>query len=418
MSSSKIITDLFQEETSFLAGVFLLFSFQIFLCQSTLQQHRHRIMGSVMALVRNHLAILKKADIFASFRVVVADDDLHKISTSRHFYQHTDSTSSSSSTSTCTTSTLFEQSLDIYRPHVADPKLPVVVLVVGSAWAGHQPIIYRGTSWWNASGPRTFAMTGCTCVCIRHRGGFPRGPSLDIFLGLLVVLFATIYYLLTLKSMVLAIVVTGSFSFLYVLLWWLGRGSATLDDMLMDVATALQWIHQNQEMIMGPHNQLVFGGYSSGGHIAVTVLQQCPHLLQERGIHQEKMIQGVLLLSGVLSVRPFQHGQQRWLTDMLTSSIFGYQVAVSLPSPLESTNHIQLPHLLIGCKQEVPFGLTILDAFFASLQYHEQVTCQNIPSKYVEVDSNHWNILASRALKDVLHRELPLLLITPKKQAT
>jgi hypothetical protein len=93
MSSSKIVTDLFQEETSFLAGVFLLFSFQIFLCQSTLQQ-----MGSVMTLVRNHLAILKKSDIFASFRVVAADDDLHKISTSRHFYQHTDTSSSSSST--------------------------------------------------------------------------------------------------------------------------------------------------------------------------------------------------------------------------------------------------------------------------------------------------------------------------------
>ena len=385
MSSSKIITDLLQEETSFLAGLLLLFSFQMFLFQSTLQHHRS--MGSTIAAVRNNLQIIQKADIFASLRV--ADDE---ISTSRHFYKHTD------------TSTLFEQSLDIYRPHVADPKLPVVVLVVGSAWAGHQPIIYRGTSWWNASGPRTFARTGCTCVCIRHRGGFPRGPPLDIFWRLLLVVFATIY---SLHSLDMAIVVAGILGFLNVLLWWAGQGAATLDDMLNDVATALQWVHQNQGMIMGPHNQLVFGGYSSGGHIAATIMQR-PHLLQERGMEPSQMIQGVLLLSGVLSVRPFQQGQQRWFTDMLTSSIFGDQVA-SLPSPLESTNHPRLPHLLIGCKYEV-FGLPILDAFFASSQYHKQVQYQNIPSKYVEVDSNHWNILFSRVLKDVLHHELPRLI--------
>jgi acetyl esterase/lipase len=183
--------------------------------------------------------------------------------------------------------------------------------------------------------------------------------------------------------------------------------------MLNDVANALQWVHQNQGMVMGPHNQLVFGGYSSGGHIAATVLQR-PHLLQERGMEPSQMIQGVLLLSGVLSVRPFQQGQQRWLTDMLTNSIFGDQVA-SLPSPLESTNHPRLPHLLIGCKYEV-FGLSILDAFFASPQYNEQVQYQNIPSKYVEVDSNHWNILGSQELQEALHIELPRLIKQMSRQ--
>lgn len=400
MSSSKIMTHLFQKEPSFLAGVLVLFSYQMFQFQRTLQHHWSR--DSVIAVVRNNLQRIQKAGIFASFRVDHGHDH-DEISTSRHFYKHTDTDSP--------TLLLFEQSLDIYRPRVVDPKLPLVVLVVGSAWVGHQPIIYRGTSWWNASGPRTFARTGCTCVCIRHRGGFPRGPPLDVFLGLLVVVFATIY---TLHSLDMAIVVTGIFCFLYVLLWWAGRGAATWDDMLNDVANALQWVHQNQRMIMGPHHQLVFGGYSSGGHIAATILQR-PQLLKERGIEPSRMIQGVLLLSGVLSVRPFQQDQQRWFTDMLTYSIFGDKVA-SLPSPLESTNHPKLPHLLIGCKHEV-FGLPVLDAFFASPQYNEQVRCQNIPSKYVEVDSNHWNILASQELKEVLHQELPWL-IKPKEATT
>jgi hypothetical protein len=39
---------------------------------------------------------------------------------------------------------------------------------------------------------------------------------------------------------------------------------------------------------------------------------------------------------------------------------------------------------------------------------------QNIQSKYVEVDSNHWNILGSQELADVLHEELPRL-INPKE---
>jgi hypothetical protein len=103
---------------------------------------------------------------------------------------------------------------------------------------------------------RTFARTGCTCVCFRHRGGFP------VVWSFILVVSATMH---TLHSLDRAIVVTGIFRFLDGLLWRAGKGrAATLDDMLNDVATArLQWVHQNQGMIVGPHNQLVFGGFLS-----------------------------------------------------------------------------------------------------------------------------------------------------------
>ena len=71
----------------------------------------------------------------------------------------------------------FEQSYDVYYPANPDGSLPLVLLVVGSAWLGHSALIYAVTSWWNASGPRAVASTGAVCICIRHRGAFPRVAS-------------------------------------------------------------------------------------------------------------------------------------------------------------------------------------------------------------------------------------------------
>ena len=78
-------------------------------------------------------------------------------------------------------SSRFEQSLDVYTPiypaAAGSEPLPLVVLVVGSAWLGHRHLIYGGTSWWNSAGPKTVASLGAVCVCIRHRGAFPRPPT-------------------------------------------------------------------------------------------------------------------------------------------------------------------------------------------------------------------------------------------------
>jgi hypothetical protein len=83
-----------------------------------------------------------------------------------------------------TANTLFEQSLDIYRPvknaagggkslrssgefdTSVSNSSAIVVLVVGSAWLGHRSILYSGTSWWNSSGPKAVAELGYVCVCV------------------------------------------------------------------------------------------------------------------------------------------------------------------------------------------------------------------------------------------------------------
>ena len=65
---------------------------------------------------------------------------------------------------------------------------------------------------------------------------------------------------------------------------------------------------------------------------------------------------------------------------------------------------------IVGCTNEV-FGLKILDVFFCSRQYKEKVQrVTGKPATYIEVESDHWNILNSTALRDTLQDELPKLI--------
>ena len=196
-----------------------------------------------------------------------------------------------------TDQSLFEQSLDVYVPDkppaAADEPLPLVVLVVGSAWLGHRFMIYGGTSWWNSAGPKNVASLGAVCVCIRHRGAFPRPPSSAS--GILVAL-VVLAPLLLLGPLLL-------------LLWhWLARGAASHEQMVDDVASALRWVRAHRADLvvapgMPPPPKLVFGGYSSGAHVAACLLQR-PGVCAARGLPPpSELCDGVLLLSGVLGTR-------------------------------------------------------------------------------------------------------------------
>lgn len=193
-------------------------------------------------------------------------------------------------------------------------------------------------------------------------------------------------------------------------LWKLAaRGSANLEDMLHDVSHALKWVHENKERTLG-HKQhqapLVFGGYSSGGHIAATLLQR-PDILKSRGLGgPEKLCDAVLFVSGVLAVRPSDYSKDdpRWLTDWVLQTAFGDQ-AGRVPSPVQGDLIPQLPHVLIGCTNEV-FGLNWLDIFFSSRAFCHVLQNKGLPVRLIPVKSDHWFILSSQALSKVLAREL------------
>lgn len=354
----------------------------------------------------------------------------------------------------------FEQSLDVYKPVFSEVEqdnstpstnLPLVVLVVGSAWLGHRSIIYTGTSWWNSSGPKAFAQQGCVTVCIRHRGSFPRlAGSVSHRLGMLalvaVLVVATMVTMYAFPNVVAEwkdsnsgpVVVS---TIIAVLLGWvllaLGqRGAADFETMLHDTSDALCWVqrHRDSDILRnfpssgqsnscmeekkesdsnhkeGGQQTLVFGGYSSGGHVAATLMQR-PHLFAQKGLPApDKFCDGALFISGVLAVRPpattTTTSTTTWCTDLVTTLAFGKSGAANLPSPLDGIHkQPKVPHLLIGCEKEV-FGIEWMDVFFCSRAFCDSLTKRKVPAKFVEVQSDHWNILSSKSLSNVLSDEL------------
>ena len=212
---------------------------------------------------------------------------------------------------------LFEQSIDVYRPEYDCKEDVMVLLTVGSGWMGHQPWVYRGTSWWNSSGPKTIASAlNCPCVCIRHRGAYVQLPDWFALLGyclLSVGIVSGIFWYNDQQSM--ALLVPLILLSVCVFLKWTARGSANIDDMVDDVATAISWVQENEDQILpNPQNghasslpecQMVFGGYSSGGHVSATLLQRPADYWKQRGLPPpNKLFSAVMYISGVLATQP------------------------------------------------------------------------------------------------------------------
>jgi len=354
---------------------------------------------------------------------------------------------------------LFEQSLDIYKPivesqadaeHIASKNLPIVIMVVGSGWIGHRAIVYASTSFWNSSGPKTIASLGCTCVCIRHRGAFCVLPSASVLASVLAAILAVFWAALGWQA---AVVETTMLIAVLGLLARGGRGSAQFEDMLQDVAKALAFIESNKQLlkiewagkadasVLAPSAsglsatdltkadfpfsaskeesdmnsktmtdnsekdelpRFVFGGYSSGGHVAATLLQR-PDLFEKNGLPSpDKLFHGIIMISGMLAVRPEKidlpkNGKETvtietpsgptWLTDFVLETVWGPEKAQQIPSPLAQLRDPKLPHLL---------------------KKVQHMTGEK--AKYVEVESDHWNILSSVALRDALQENLPTLI--------
>ncbi len=344
----------------------------------------------------------------------------------------------------------FEQSVDVYRPNFDSLKEEevsskgIVALVVGSGWLGHQPWVYWGTSWWNSSLPKQISSLGYTCVVIRHSGGFPRISSLSwtTVVTMLLVVHLMVYGILKhvefpgddnegtdgnafRLQMVMATFVA---CFWYIFWYWQGQGAATLKDMLYDVSTALnhvdkhivhwhggEWRHKTDDKL-----PIIFGGYSSGAHVAATLLSNpslTPLPTEDTVTKLESMeISHILYVSGFLCVSP-----KDWITTFLTLVVLG-EWPSNVPSPLQHLKsrgggvlkafgkarpHPQ--HTLIGCQHEV-FGLPILNSAFCSDEYVKEMNKQSEGSaEWIPLNEwtcNHWSVLSSMSLRKALHKSL------------
>lgn len=257
----------------------------------------------------------------------------------------------------------FEQSLDVYAPASANTPLPLVILVVGSAWLGHLRLVYGPTSWWNSSGPRTVASAGAVCVCIRHRGAFPPPPPAAARAGALLGSTAARLSWLGLLALALALsrgvaaTVGGGGLLLLLLRAWdtAAVDSATIEEMVDDVAAALALVLRERDALLPAAADLstgfgllsdsaprlsgrtYFGGYSSGAHVASSLLLPRPPSVRARARHglPAQLCDCVLHISGVFG------GGAPGYPRTLASVVFGASDGPVLPSPALSAS--QLP---------------------------------------------------------------------------
>ena len=225
----------------------------------------------------------------------------------------------------------FEQSLDIYEPSLVDDRRSqndgssyndihrkqqqqqqrphIVVLVMGSGWLGHRSFVYSGTNWWNSSAPKNIVSCGQVAICVRHSGGFPIvGTTLRAIVAFLIILWIVYQQLLSLIMteqtqqydwytilwnastsyyfyVVFALV---TYIFLHVQSSYGQHRPAKIQQMVDDVSKALSYIDEHiiTSKLLVLHQQdisknddsnktkipIIFGGYSSGGHVAATLL--------------------------------------------------------------------------------------------------------------------------------------------------
>ena len=260
-----------------------------------------------------------------------------------------------------------------------------------------------------------------------------------------------------------------------------GIGAATHEDMQQDVMDALAWLRANESKLGLKHTKaaavkeegpieidatkttksskrlFIFGGYSSGGHVAAAVTQR-PELWTDRNLLIEDC-DSILYISPVLATKSYQDvvlkkmsslssssslpsltpsdtssdqlsrqssimseasatvvsslsslsskSSPTWLTNRVVSAVFGNSQAHTIPSPVHTyeKSPSTIPHIFLGCRKEM-FGLSWLDTFFCSPSYSELLNSIGIESRYTAVESDHWNILNSVELSDALKREL------------
>lgn len=391
----------------------------------------------------------------------------------------------------------FEQSIDVYKPlycksssatkNERPSKIPVV-LVMGSGWLGHKSYFYAMTNWWNSSAPKQICgRLGHPCISVRHSGGYLLGKKDRQIPTFLQWLFWKPFLVGAVAAGISA-VFTGALRFptfnifilpLFMLVFFYveGIGAAGIEDMVSDVSAALSYIDdhahewglggvaENQEMDKTTNRkkiEIVFGGYSSGAHVAATLLMDLnlsplsssksspvektqrffipsesdPQKSTKHHSNQPKhlAIRSVLYISGVLDVSP-----ESIIMTILSRTVLR-KSPLEVPSPLRTlTKSPSLfsdkpfcnfpPHVLIGCKHEV-FGWSILDSAFCASKYADALRTLSIRTQserkrindascnedeqrpFVRLillenwTVNHWSILSSAALRNALNAVL------------
>ena len=302
----------------------------------------------------------------------------------------------------------FEQSLDVYLPGSSTHSAPLVILVVGSAWLGHLPIIYKPTSWFNAQAPRAIARSGAICLCVRHRGAFPKSPpptyTPTVFFSFFAAAILRCSFLAAMSVAVVSVILLRAWANV-------ASSSATHAQMVDDVATALVWIKKNSVQINPKTIRVTctwFAGYSSGSHVASSLLAKSDSFFIERGLPTPSkggLCDAVLHLSGVFG--SLENGNAAY--QLLSSAIFGSECIPPAPVSEASLIPSKIPHVFVRCSHEV-FGVPWVENWMHSIlggaEYPAALKSRGLSVREFELQSNHWTMLWDPDLIRILATEL------------
>ena len=315
-------------------------------------------------------------------------------------------------TNYCSFERSFERSFDIYyapeNPSKTN-KYPILIMAMGSGWLGHTPLIYTISNWWNKTLAINLGKEGVTCIYIRHRGACIQVSKL-IYVGVSIFfLLLNYYYTFEYGKIFLP---------LLPLLYWdyISSGDARYNTMISDIADCLSYIYKNRLDISkstGSNGNFIVGGYSSGSHILLSVLQS--GILQSEKYNMppiNKLYSALLFVSGVFSTSPFPCEQEEFcFTAFIRKTFLQAIFKNSYPevikrSPIHNIDKLprNIPYIISYCRNEIFSIKWIEDTFsslFSSRQFIEQadkINKNDLPIVSLELECNHWTILNSDKL--------------------
>ncbi|CAM1344318.1 alpha/beta hydrolase [Tenacibaculum amylolyticum] len=95
--------------------------------------------------------------------------------------------------------------------------------------------------------------------------------------------------------------------------------TVTMESLLNDITTAIQWIISKATMYNGNSNKIILSGHSAGGHLAVL-----SYLLTE---NIQPKIQAICSLSGIFNLAPIQHSYLNDILQLNTTDVHKFSVS-------------------------------------------------------------------------------------------
>lgn len=288
----------------------------------------------------------------------------------------------------------FEQTFTIHYNKNNPIKGPIVLFIPGCAWLGHTKIIYFLTKVWNNFFPRNLAKTGRTCITLRHRGTFFKNWNIFnnyniIFLTIFFILFPpiSIFYILTL-----------------IIFFNLKVNIPRYDEMIDDLYQSLKYIDINYENLNKRFNgngEIILIGYSSGSQMLLEILKR-----YDINKFKNYNIKNIVLLSGVYNIHNNLLNYNEYKFKLCKKIFKGYLNIIfseELESPIDFIEKINYKgkFTIIGCHHEFS-DLYFIKDFAQYIFCHEKFNQKLINSKLYYLDFNHWTILKSKKLLNLI----------------